>query len=1105
MTFTNGDILRAEELNAMLDDIESLKLQVLAALGESSEISVTTFGAVGDGVANDRTAFSTAHSTVDPSRAIYVPAGTYNLGVEDLITDARRWIFGGTVTFTAGRLRQSLFEIHNSTSGTIDEFYDPGALFWLNRTRRMGGARQNPAFNLGSADPESPHGTAFFADGHPNFVALQPDDPYNPVEINLYNYCTVGRGTSVVGTNQITRNLSAWSASMPFLPEFIGKCLYWNGVKYKVLTVPNQNTVTVSLMNGTAVSFTSAITKTYHFTYTIFRSVVNVSGTAVTRVKGHRFFDYLVTALNNPTSVIVINGTQYSVESVTDADHLTLTSSAGTLTNASATAYAEIDGETTALRLNHAMLGEQLTIMTSAGSQDGLGAAYLFKEDKGAGDWYPMVFQIAGRDGLAVANDLTTGKTFIGVGDGRRKPTCELDVNGMIRNSHLSLRQNSIERYDEDADGTVVAINYSGYAGGNTRTRDLEIYNGKGALIARASGATKVIDFINTPTVGGVPISGGGGGGVSSVVDVTAFGATGDFVPAPGSTGAGTDNSAAFDAAMASGKPLYIPDGNFYVGSWPTRANFLKHNSEGPGRVWASTNVGITQIGKTLSIGTVRSHEMQSVGGLLLGGESAGQGMRQWMGHHNWMQWQPTRDGAPNQIQIYSSANMCSASCQAPNILNAVNGSFNISKMEVGDHFGWNGEVFKIAGINSTLQISVTTFAGGSPGFTTSGTARPFYHAYESAEGTCNTSGTTVTYVSGEQYPYGVSGDHMYAIINGTRYTVTSGPESLDANHLTLATSAGVQTNATLVFRRCYGPWAYVSLLRLQGLGGGVETNCGLYLNIKNEAVLYNGATSDNLAGNMRINAPRIRLGNDDGSEQVEVGIGYTTLGGYPGACSLRIPKVANAINYLETAGSPSGYASYLAARGQDANPDMGFDLKGVGAFRWTSGTFARTVFEAYAPAGSGAWPTVAADTTTPAFGVAGSATNIDLKLQPKGTGKTIVGSQLVANSGSWVSMSFNLLNGWTDATWGISAKYRLDVGSRVVRLSGQISGGANGSKIFVLPAEYRPSRTVMLSTVGSGVTAAAVQILADGSVHGFGSGSPVTQVVLDGLTFPID
>lgn len=602
-----------------------------------------------------------------------------------------------------------------------------------------------------------------------------------------------------------------------------------------------------------------------------------------------------------------------------------------------------------------------------------------------------------------------------------------------------------------------------------------------------------------------VTISSTVSGGTSEVANVVTFGAIGNFIPAAGSTGTGTDNSAAFDSAMASGKPLYIPAGNFYVASWSTRANFLKYNSSGPGRVWASTNVGITQIGKTLSIGTVRSHEVQSVGGILLGGESDGHGMRQWMGHHNWMQWQPTRDGAPNQLQLYSSANTCSASCQAPNILNAVVGTFNISKMEVGDHFGWYGTVYKILGLTSSTQITVSTFAGGSPAFVTDATPRPFYHAYESAEGTCNTSGTSVTYMSGEQYPYGVTGDHMYAIINGTKYTVALGPESLDANHLTLSTSAGTQTNVPLVFRRCYGPWAYVSLLRLQGLSGGVETNCGLYLNIKNEAVLYNGATSDNLAGNMRINAPRIRLGNDDNTEQIEVGIGYTTIGGYPGACSLRVPKVANAVNYIETAGSPTSFASYLAARGQDTNPDMGFDLKGSGVFRWTAGSFARTVFEAYAPSSSSAWPTVAADPTTPIFGVSGPATNIDLKIQPKGTGATVVGSQLVANSGTWGSMSFSLLNGWTDATWGISAKYRLDVGSRVVRLSGQLSGGAYGSKIYVLPVGFRPSRTVMLGTIGSGVTAAAVQVLTDGSIHGFGVGSPVTQLVFDGLTFSID
>lgn len=703
------------------------------------------------------------------------------------------------------------------------------------------------------------------------------------------------------------------------------------------------------------------------------------------------------------------------------------------------------------------------------------------------------------------------GIDVVGLGDGLQLLLPGNDVTAVYSRSIKAGANVSLTLTDE---GTSVTIAASGTGGGGVSGEANTTSNlGTGVGIAAPKSGVNLpmkslkaganITLTSDANEITIAAAGGGGGGVSPFAVITDFGAVGDFVPAAGSTGFGTNNDAAVNAAIASGKPLWIPTGNFLI-TWTSQQNLQNITTTGPGTLWGSTNVGITKIGKMVSIGTNRSHEVQSVGGLLIGGES-GDGIRQWMGHHNWMQWQPTKVGAPAQIQIYPNVNMCTASCQSPNILNAVNGSFNTAKMEVGDHIGWYGAVYKIAALTSSAQITVTDFAGASPGFTTSAVARPFYHAYESAEGTCNTNGTTVTYVSGEQYPYGFSGDHMYAIINGTRYTVTSGPESLDANHLTLATSAGVQTNATLVFRRCYGPWAYVSLLRLQGLAGGVETNCGLYLNIKNEAVLYNGGTSDNLTGNMRINAPRIRLGNDDGSEQVEVGIGYTTLGGYPGACSLRIPKVTNAINYIEAAGSPSGFASYLAARGQDANPDMGFDLKGVGAFRWTSGSFARTVFEAYAPAGSGAWPTVAADTTTPAFGVAGSATNIDLKLQPKGTGKTIVGSQLVANSGSWASMSFSLLNGWTDATWGISAKYRLDVGSRVVRLSGQISGGANGSKIYVLPAEYRPLRTVMLSTVGSGVTAAAVQILTDGSMHGFGVGSPVTQVVLDGLTFSLD
>lgn len=611
-----------------------------------------------------------------------------------------------------------------------------------------------------------------------------------------------------------------------------------------------------------------------------------------------------------------------------------------------------------------------------------------------------------------------------------------------------------------------------------------------------------------TPTPTGLRIDATGGTGTTPDTHITVE-ATPDFVPGPGSTGTGTDNSAAFNAALAAGlaanKPLYLDTGNYYVASQDTLRALNRININGPGQIFGPTNVGITEIGRTLNVGTSRSHEVDFVGGLLLGGES-GDGLRQWMGHHNWMQWQPTRPGAPAQVQIYNSANVCAATCQAPDILNASYGTFPIDRMAVGDHCGWNGALYKIAALTSTGQIRVTTFDGASPAFVTNAvTPRFFAHAYEAATGTCNVSGSTVTYVSGDQYPYGYNGDHMYAIINGTRHTVSSGPETVGANNLTLSAPAGTLTGASITFRRCHGPWAYVSLLRLQGLAGGVETTAGLYINIKNEVVLFSGATLPGLAGPLRINAPKIRLGNDDGSEQVEVGVDYTAVGGYKGAESLRVVPIPSAVNRIQAAGSASGFAPTLVSRGQDANPDMGFDLQGNGAFRWTAGSFGRTVLEAFAPAGSVAWPTVAADPTAPVFGASGAASSIDVKIQPKGSGKTIVGSQLVADSGGWGTMSFGFLNGWTDATWGISAKYRLDVGSRVVRLSGQISGGANGSKIYVLPVGYRPLRTVMLSTVGSGVTAAAVQILTDGSVHGFGVGYPVAQVVLDGLTFSLD
>ena len=59
---------------------------------------------------------------------------------------------------------------------------------------------------------------------------------------------------------------------------------------------------------------------------------------------------------------------------------------------------------------------------------------------------------------------------------------------------------------------------------------------------------------------------------------------------------------------------------------------------------------------------------------------------------------------------------------------------------------------------------------------------------------------------------------------------------------------------------------------------------------------------------------------------------GITSLGGLPGAESLRVTPVASAVNYLQTTGSATGAAVALTAQGSDTNIDLTITPKGTGA-----------------------------------------------------------------------------------------------------------------------------------------------------------------------------
>lgn len=527
------------------------------------------------------------------------------------------------------------------------------------------------------------------------------------------------------------------------------------------------------------------------------------------------------------------------------------------------------------------------------------------------------------------------------------------------------------------------------------------------------------------------PSSGGG-----EVNNEITFAGTPDFVAGPGSTMiSGTDNSTLLDTALATKKPIYVPAGDYWIASTVTRYNMQFANIYGPGVFWAHTNVGYTKLGKTVAIGTNRSHELGSVGGLHIGGEDNSFGMRQWMGHHNWMQFQPMRYGAPCQVQLYPSCWGCTATPQNPDRLNAVYGSFDISELFVGDYIGWNGALYVVASIPSSTYITVTkAFVGGSPNWATDGTLEaPAFKAYETATGVCNTNGTAVTYVSGEQYPYGYSGDHMYAIINGVKYGVTVGPESGTANTLTLASSAGVQTNVTIKFYRQYGPWSYVSLLRLQGIAGGKETVGVLSINTRNELLLSTGATQSNLAGNMRIEAKRIRFGAGevypwDGASGMYCaefvypasGAAYAALGGFNGNETFRANVNGGTVNRVEIIGGTSGNPPVVAARGNDTTVNVGFDVKGYGYFTFTGGNLSSTALRVYTTSGTSSYPTLSSG-STPWLAAEGSSSDITMQITGKGSGGVKFGNKvntifaLDAPTGFAPSMAARGANGTPD------------------------------------------------------------------------------------------
>lgn len=116
---------------------------------------------------------------------------------------------------------------------------------------------------------------------------------------------------------------------------------------------------------------------------------------------------------------------------------------------------------------------------------------------------------------------------------------------------------------------------------------------------------------------------------------------------------------------------------------------------------------------------------------------------------------------------------------------------------------------------------------------------------------------------------------------------------------------------------------------------------------------------------------------------------GTTSIGGVVGAESLRVTPVASAVNYLDARGGTTGGSPYIMSNGSDTNVGLNLTTKGASNIGFSTNNFGSSAFVIAHVASAVNYLQVTGGTTGNAatLGAVGSDTNIDLRLNPKGTG----------------------------------------------------------------------------------------------------------------------
>jgi len=127
------------------------------------------------------------------------------------------------------------------------------------------------------------------------------------------------------------------------------------------------------------------------------------------------------------------------------------------------------------------------------------------------------------------------------------------------------------------------------------------------------------------------------------------------------------------------------------------------------------------------------------------------------------------------------------------------------------------------------------------------------------------------------------------------------------------------------------------------------------------------------------------------------------SLGAAAGSESLRVTPVASAVNYVSVFGAVTGQTPTISPQGSDTNIPLGLSSKGTSALTFYTNAFGNIQFNIANTASAVNYlqATGAVTTGAPVLSAAGSDTNIDLALTPKGTGSVTTGSPVIISANS--------------------------------------------------------------------------------------------------------